>query len=282
MVGDDAHREAVLCFGFVMTVGEPCDEVNNRAQQVGLVIIPRALKHGGDALKPRARVHRRLGQRRQRARRIALVLHEDEIPDFNRRAAVAVDVLGAILFGIVGVVARVEMNLAARAARAGVAHLPEVILLVETQDALRRDARLNPQRGGIVVRSINREPQPFERHLVFVQQQVERIADGVALEVIAERKVAEHLEERVMRVVANIVEVVMLAARAQALLRRRGAFVIASLRACKDILKLIHPRIGKHQRRVVGRQERTRRDARVPVTLKVSEKGFANFVSGHK
>jgi hypothetical protein len=44
--------------------------------------------------------------------------------------------------------------------------------------------------------------------------------DGDILEIVAEGKIAEHLEEGVMpRGIADIVEVVVLAARAHALLR---------------------------------------------------------------
>ncbi len=56
--------------------------------------------------------------------------------------------------------------------------------------------------------------------------------DRALLEVVAEREVAQHLEEGVMaRGVADILQVVVLAAGAHALLRSRGAAVGALLEA---------------------------------------------------
>jgi hypothetical protein len=50
------------------------------------------------------------------------------------------------------------------------------------------------------------------------------VGDRLFLEIVAEREVAQHLEERVVaRGVADVVEVVVLAAGAHALLRGRGA-----------------------------------------------------------
>ena len=65
--------------------------------------------------------------------------------------------------------------------------------------------------------------------------------DRPLLEVVAEGEVAEHLEERVMpRRVADVVEVVVLAAGAHALLRGGGARVGARLLAGEDVLELHH------------------------------------------
>src|SRR5205085_5631895 len=61
------------------------------------------------------------------------------------------------------------------------------------------------------------------------------------LEVIAERKIPEHLEERVVaRRLADLVEIVVLAAGAHALLRRRRALVRALLDAGEHVLELVH------------------------------------------
>ena len=63
--------------------------------------------------------------------------------------------------------------------------------------------------------------------------------DGVGFEVVAEGEVAEHLEERVMAAgVADIFEIVVLAAGAHALLGAGGAGVVALLEAEEDVLEL--------------------------------------------
>ena len=59
-------------------------------------------------------------------------------------------------------------------------------------------------------------------------EQLPGVGDGVALEVVAEGEVAEHLEEGVVAAgEADVFEVVVLAAGADALLRGGGAGVVA-------------------------------------------------------
>ena len=56
--------------------------------------------------------------------------------------------------------AAVDVDLAARTARAGVAHLPEVVLVAEALDALHRHADLLvPDRLGLVVAVVDGDPQ---------------------------------------------------------------------------------------------------------------------------
>ncbi len=50
---------------------------------------------------------------------------------------------------------------------------------------------------------------------------------------------------------ADILQVVMLAAGADALLRRGGAVVVALLEAEKDVLELVHARVGEEQGGIV-------------------------------
>ncbi len=72
--------------------------------------------------------------------------------------------------------------------------------------------------------------------------------DGVFLEVVAERKVPEHLEERMVTIgKADVLEVVMLAARTNALLRRRCTPVVALLQTKEDVLELVHAGVGEEQ-----------------------------------
>ncbi len=67
--------------------------------------------------------------------------------------------------------------------------------------------------------------------------------------------------------VADIVEVVVLAASAHALLRRGGAHVGALLLAGEDVLELHHAGVREHQRRIVLRDERRGRHDVVAVLL---------------
>src|SRR5690606_9970557 len=107
----------------------------------------------------------------------------------------------------------VEVDLAARAARPGLAHLPEVVLVAEPEDPLRRQTRdLLPQLRGFVVRVVDRRPEALLRQAVLLREQLPREAYRIALEVVAEGEVAEHLEERVVpRRDTHLLEVVVLA-----------------------------------------------------------------------
>src|SRR4029077_6714018 len=103
----------------------------------------------------------------------------------------------------------------------------------------------------------------------------------VILEIIAEGKVPQHLEEGVMaRGIADVFQIVMLAAGANAFLGRGRPAVVALFHAGEDVLELDHPGVGEHERRIVARHERTRGDDRVAVGSEIVEKGSAEFVSG--
>jgi hypothetical protein len=106
---------------------------------------------------------------------------------------------------------------------------------------------------------------------------------AVVLEVIAEGEIPQHLEKGVVPGrVADIVKVVVLATRAHAFLRCRGAAVRTLLDAGEDVLELHHPGIGEHQGRVVSGDERRRGDRLVAVLREVIEEGRSDLVdAGH-
>ena len=111
--------------------------------------------------------------------------------------------------------------------------------------------------GRFIVGVIDRDQQLVLRQPEILGDQVPGKLDGLFLEIVSEREIAEHLEEGEMpRGVADIVEVVVLAAGAHALLRRRCARIRARLQPGEDILELHHAGIREHQRRVVARHER--------------------------
>src|SRR6185436_8242672 len=116
------------------------------------------------------------------------------------------------------------MNFATWSTRARLTHLPEIIFATKAQDPLTRRTDLLPEPLSIFIRRhfrvafINREPQPLRIELQNINQQLPGKLNRVFLEVIAKRKIAEHLEERVMpRGLSHLVEIVMLAAGADTL-----------------------------------------------------------------
>ena len=73
---------------------------------------------------------------------------------------------------------------------------------------------------GLVVGGIDRDQQPVLGQAQILGEEVPGEVDGVFLEIIAEGEIAQHLEEGVMAGgIADIVEVVVLAAGAHAFLR---------------------------------------------------------------
>src|SRR3546814_19580019 len=87
--------------------------------------------------------------------------------------------------------------------------------------ALFRSRYLLPEIERFVVGVIDGRGQLFGRQTPFLGQQRPRMGDRLLLEIITEREIAHHLEESVVpRGIADIVAIVVLAARAHAFLRR--------------------------------------------------------------
>ena len=128
---------------------------DERDKEVGVVVADHALQDGGDAFESGSGVDGGLGQRVQDAVGAAVELHEDEVPDFDVAAALAGEfaLSGGALgeFAVAGGDAHVVVDLRAGAAGAGVAHLPEVFLHAQFEDALGLDAGLEPEVVGFVV-----------------------------------------------------------------------------------------------------------------------------------
>ena len=137
----------------------------------------------------------------------------------------------------------------------------------DADDAVVGEARdLLPEAGRLVVVVIDGDEQLVLLQPELLGDQVPGELDRALLEVVAEREIAEHLEEGEMaRGVADIVEVVVLAAGAHAFLRGGGALIGPLLDAGEDVLELHHAGIGEHQGRVVARHQRRRRHDLVAV-----------------
>ena len=243
------------------------------------------LQYGGDALQPHAGIDRGLGQRMQRAFVVAIELHEHEVPDFDVAVAIGIRRAGRATGNFCPVI---EKNLAARATRAGVGHLPEVIrtaagFVADAHDALNRHTDLlAPDIKRFVVGLIYRDPQFVFRQLVNAREQLPREMNRVLFEIIAETEVTQHLEKRVMaRGIADVFQIVMFAACAHAALRGGGAHVIAFVLPKKNILELHHAGVGEQQRRIVARYQRRGGDYGVAFASEIVEEFCAYLVAFH-
>ena len=176
--------------------------------------------------------------------------------------------------------AMIVENFRARAARPGFAHAPEIVAAGNAQNFLfRQTADLFPEIERLVVVDIDGGKKLIGRNAEFFRHQPPGELDGAFLEVIAEREIAEHFEKSVVtRGIADIVEVVVLAAGAHAFLRRGRAHIGPLFQAGEDVLELHHAGIGEHQGRVVARHERRRRHDLVPLARKIAEEGRPDIV----
>ena len=223
-------------------------------KQVGVVVRVDARHHRRDALEAGAGVDRRLGQRR-RAGRGALELHEDEVPDLE----IAPRVGPLVPRDLRLIRTPVDVDLAARAAGAGLAHRPEIVLLAAAHDPIGRQTRdPPPEIEGLVVLLEHGGEQMRLRQSPDARHQVPAPLDRLFLEVVAEREVAEHLEEGVVaRAGPDVLEVVVLARDAQALLHRHRPAEVGLRGAGEVVLELDHAGVGEQQRGIpVGHQRR--------------------------
>ncbi len=259
-----------------------CDEV---AEQIDFVIRMHALHDGGDALEPHSRVDRGLRKRRQHALSRTIELHEHEIPDLDPAVSVRT---GATRRSAGDTGAVVIEDLAAGAARTGFAHLPEVVrtaagVVTDADDPVgRQPDLLAPDVVGLVVGLVDRHHQPLrvDAKPVLRRHELPGEQDRIALEVVAEAEVAQHLEERVMAGgVAHILEIVVLATRTHAALAARRTHVAAFLLAQEHVLELHHARIGEEQRRIVARHERARGHDRVGLLAEVLQEQASQVVA---
>mmetsp|Transcript_12867 Transcript_12867/g.42976 ORF Transcript_12867/g.42976 Transcript_12867/m.42976 type:complete len:420 (+) Transcript_12867:1711-2970(+) len=240
--------------------GELLDGGEERREDVGVVVGHLALEDGGEALKAHARVDVLVRQRLQ-ARGVAVVLDEDVVPDLQNVRVVEVDQVRRV-----AAADAVVVDLRAGAAGARVAHLPKVVAAVKGEDALGGHV-LEPDAPRLLVGGHARRAELVASEVCHVQsvrvqakghgEALPGHGDGLLLEVVAEAPVAQHLEEGVVvEVLAHVVEVVMLAARADALLRIRSALQLGHRRvwvhrAEEDGLVLVHARVGEEERWVL-------------------------------
>ena len=265
MVGADpqGHIDLVVATGVGLS-GRLAQVADQRLEDVGVVVALFALKDGGQTLEAHARVDVLGWKRFEAAIRLPHELHEDEVPDFDDLRMVLVHQVGTRNGGPVGCASDVDVDFGARSARPRFSHLPEVVLLVGFQDALGRHV-LEPDVHGLLVEGQSVPGVAFKHgdvEAVFVDaipvgQQFPGPVNGLPLEVVPKRPIAEHLEHGVVvGVHAHFFKVVVLAADAEAFLGVGHPGRLGGAVAEEDVLERIHPRIGEHQSGVVLQHHR--------------------------
>lgn len=176
-------------------------------------------------------------------------------------------------------VAQVPEDLGAWATRPRVAHGPEVLFLAVRHDLPVAQLRyLLPELARLVVVRKHRDVQALFRQPELVREEAPAVRDRVLLKVVAERKVAEHLKERVVAPrEPHLLQVVVLTTGTHAPLRRRRTHVRALLCAQEHLLERHHTGVREEQRLVAaGRYEWSARHNCVAVRFKKLQEACAH------
>ena len=216
----------------------------------------RPLKHGAKPLESHPRIDVLRRKRRQLAVGRTVELNEHQVPQLDHPSIARVDQLRTRFIR-----RQVDVNFAARPAGSGLAHLPEIVLLIAGMDVRGIDIRDGPPELGRLsirlesVRLVAFKVGGVESILVdapYFGQQLPRPLDGLFFEIVAERPVPQHLEKRVViGILPDVVEIVVLTAGPNALLRVRRPAVRSRADTEEHVLELVHPRVGEHQGGVV-------------------------------
>ncbi len=272
VVGDPPQPPAVVRFVVVLHAADFGRGQHDRVENVDVIVGGHALQRRGRALQAHAGVDVLRRQRAQVVRRIAdaIELREHEVPDLDALAPLGMVVdFAARTADAVGALARG-------------ARRPEIFVLLAALDAIGREADVvRPDAGRFVVVFVDGdgEPSRLEAEPLLVGEKLPGPVDRVALEVVAEAEVAEHLEEGV--VVGGAADVVDVA-RAETLLASRGAGELELHLAEEVVLELVHARGREQHGRIPGGHQHVARAAFVPLGLKESQVLFAQFVGLHE
>mmetsp|Transcript_118021 Transcript_118021/g.252066 ORF Transcript_118021/g.252066 Transcript_118021/m.252066 type:complete len:694 (-) Transcript_118021:302-2383(-) len=273
VIGNDTigHVHMVLVFVahlagvFLLRAGLLLDGFEDCLEQIRVVVAPDVQEHRRNALKAHARIDALRWQIDEAAIFLALVLHENIVPDFEHIRVVHVDQSSRI-----AATDAVVVDLRARTARARFAHFPEVVLHVEGQDPRIRQIPLPDlfsllvhwDVGLLLVPAVISRIQAAWVQVVDLCQKLPSPSDSLLLEIVTERPISEHLEEGVVvDILAHVLEVVVFASGTDALLRVRCALQLRKgVRRVdlpnKDGLELVHASVDEEKGGIVVRHHR--------------------------
>ena len=226
MVGDDAHSDIRLLISAIFDPRERGDSLDHRGEDIGIIVRRLPLHSHTETLEAHPRIDDALRQWLERAICLTVVLHEDEVPDLDDLGVALVDQRETIDSLTLFVRADVDMDLRARAAGALITHLPEVVVLIPVDNALGRQVLCPDSSSLIIALKAFGGSSLKDRHIEALGGEVEYLSqifpspvNSFVLEVIPEGPVPKHLKHRVViRIMAHLLEVVVLTAYAKALL----------------------------------------------------------------
>ena len=233
--------------------------LNERLEHVSVIVGSLTLQRAHQTFKAHARVNHLGRQSFKRTICLAVVLHEHEIPNLNHLRVVFVHQLTTGHLCLLLFRTRIHMNLRAGATRSCVTHLPEVVMPAAIDDVVFRQ-ELFPNASRLIITGKPLLGAALEDsgievlrvNLQHIHNVLPSPRNRLLLEVVTKRPVAQHLKHRVViGVVSHLLQVIMLAAHTQTLLRVRLPPALRCSITQDNVLKLIHACIRKHQRRVV-------------------------------
>ena len=261
----------------------------------GKILEPvRALHDGARAFKAHARIHVARRKIAHGAVALRIILDEHQVPDFYALVGILVH-QAALRIPLRG---QVHVQLGTGAAGAGFTHHPEIILHVPVHDLHVRvqpagTEQLRPVIPGLLVklsgialalvRRVYGGVQPFRREPPPFHHQLPGPPDGFLLEIIPEGPVPQHFKKRmVVGIITHILQVVVLAAGADALLGVRGAGGRPRRSPYPQEIrnKLVHAGISEQQSRALGHQ-RSRGHDRVLFLAEKVQEALAYLGGGH-
>ena len=159
--------------------------------------------------------------------------------------------------------------------RTGGPHRPEIIIGSDANNPVVRQARMFfPNIHRFFVSMIDCDQKLVRIDAKLFGNQIPSKGNCIFLEVVPKAEIPKHFEKSmVTRSIANIVQIVMLAARANAFLAADRTAIIALLKAGKDVFELNHPGGGKHQSWIIAGHQRRAIDDLMAVFLKVIKEG---------
>ena len=125
----------------------------------------------------------------------------------------------------IGTVLRAEVkeDLGRRTARAGFAHLPEIVFIEPLYSVSGHTDDICPDSLGLIVSDMTSHPQAVPVYAKYLGHELPGPRDCLILEVVTETEISEHLEERkVPGRATNCIKVVVLATCSHAFLNGDG------------------------------------------------------------
>ena len=176
--------------------------------------------------------------------------------------------------------AMIVENFAAWAARASIAHRPEIVSCRDADDPVfGQTSNLAPQVKRFVIGMINGDGQPVGVQPPDLGHQRPRVRDRLFLKIIAKRKIAQHFKECVMpRGIADIVEIIVFAASTYAFLAGRRTRNRTGFKTSEVVFERHHSGVDEHQRRVVIRNQRCGLHNVMVIAPEIIEEGAADIV----